>query len=953
MAGQVMLRMLTALLIMCSLVNGYTAAAAPNPGVLRQITLDVDTDQDSLDNQFTYCLNKVPRDCSLRGAVACANADRLNTYVILIPAGTYTFALSGDEDRNLAGDLDILANMDLQGAGIDQTWIDGGALDRVVHVHPGVRVQISNLTLTGGVAPPAQDGGGLLNEGELALSHVRLFANHAGDGQWGEAGGSGGAISNRGTLSLLSCTLEGNSAGSGGGVHKEPYVFPVVAGSGGGGGGISNSGVMDIFNSVLQSNQAGDGGSGGDCDAKCDVWAGAYGGRGGRGGGIVNHGWMVLEDTRLFKNEAGRGGNGAYGFVAGGNGGAGGCGGGIASAGQMIVQDSQVFGNYAGNAGLGGDSDYKAGPAPGGDPGCGGGVYNSSQASISGTLISTNATGEALLDRRYHTGGGGGIYLYLGSVLELQDSQVQDNQASGRGGGIFNFGTLNMTAGLINGNHACQQGGGIYNSGVLQAIKSEINANRSGPGYDGYIQPGDIGGPYPPTAGESPDGGGVFNQGTAILNLVEIIYNQAGRGGKGANGYLHFPGADGGDGGSGAGIFNKGELRLNWSWVQHNHAGQGGAGGAAYLDRGAGANGLGGSGGGIYNAGTLQASDVRVADNESGAGFSELEVGGQGGGVFNRGSLTLWLGELIGNRTAAGGNGGGLYLSGTDSIPIISSTQVISNTAAASGGGIYLAGADSQMDSLVVAANRIGEAGAGSGIFLADATHRLRQLTLADNLGGDGSGVFLLAATAAFTNTIVARQAVGLSLAEGASARLQATLWGAGEWANGANWSGGGELDAGSLQLSADPLFIDSFNHNYHLQDGSPARNAGVPGGLAADLDDQPRPEPPDGLPDLGADEVWTFRPVDSVRITAPSVIPAGQPVTFLGEITPPDATPHVRYFWQPEPDAGQWTAQPVFIFKAPGLAQVTVWAKNAGSTKSSTLNFTVYRYIYLPAIWR
>ncbi len=84
--------------------------------------------------------------------------------------------------------------------------------------------------------------------------------------------------------------------------------------------------------------------------------------------------------------------------------------------------------------------------------------------------------------------------------------------------------------------------------------------------------------------------------------------------------------------------------------------------------------------------------------------------------------------------------------------------------------------------------------------------------------------------------------------------RLQATLWGAGIWANSADWAGPGTISTGTINLRGDPGFVDPDAGDYHIGFGSAARDQGVDAGILWDMDPQPRPYQ---VPDLGADEYW------------------------------------------------------------------------------------------------
>lgn len=60
----------------------------------------------------------------------------------------------------------------------------------------------------------------------------------------------------------------------------------------------------------------------------------------------------------------------------------------------------------------------------------------------------------------------------------------------------------------------------------------------------------------------------------------------------------------------------------------------------------------------------------------------------------------------------------------------------------------------------------------------------------------------------------------------------------------------------GSNDLSADPLFLDPANNDYHIANNSPAANRGVASELLLDIDGQARPTPAGRAPDIGLDEV-------------------------------------------------------------------------------------------------
>ena len=55
--------------------------------------------------------------------------------MIDLPIGNYTLSISGSgEDAAFTGDLDITDDLTITGAGWATTIIDGGGIDRVMHV---------------------------------------------------------------------------------------------------------------------------------------------------------------------------------------------------------------------------------------------------------------------------------------------------------------------------------------------------------------------------------------------------------------------------------------------------------------------------------------------------------------------------------------------------------------------------------------------------------------------------------------------------------------------------------------------------------------------------------------------------------------------------------------------------------------------------------------------------
>src|SRR4051812_6297743 len=95
--------------------------------------------------------------CTLRAAIMQANFTP-GANAIVIPPGTYTLKRPGNDDNAVVGDLDITKSLTIQGAGSDQTIIDGnGAVtsDRVFHIHTtAIVVNMVGLSIRNGKALP-------------------------------------------------------------------------------------------------------------------------------------------------------------------------------------------------------------------------------------------------------------------------------------------------------------------------------------------------------------------------------------------------------------------------------------------------------------------------------------------------------------------------------------------------------------------------------------------------------------------------------------------------------------------------------------------------------------------------------------------------------------------------------------------------------------------------------
>jgi len=287
--------------------------------------------------------------CTLRAAVMEANAS-IGPDTILLSEDIYYLTISGDsEDNAVTGDLDILGNVTITGAGPEVTIIDAISLnDRIFHILRNADVAISGVTIRNANITNG-NGGGIFNQGILSITNSILRDN--------KTSHSGGGIYNSGgELSIKDSTVHSNNA---------RYDA---------GGIFNNTGILYVTNSVIKGNRSYD-----------------YG-----GGIYVTDGETTITDSTITDNISVNAGGGIYatsffafaeitiiGSTISNNQSNFGQGGGIASFANLTITTSTISGNQAGTDG-GGISIYgvmkliNSTISGNQADGLGGGIYNNS-----------------------------------------------------------------------------------------------------------------------------------------------------------------------------------------------------------------------------------------------------------------------------------------------------------------------------------------------------------------------------------------------------------------------------------------------------------------------------------------------------------------------------------------------------------------------------------------------
>ena len=347
----------------------------------------------------------------------------------------------------------------------------------------GTSLSLDDCIFEGNYTENRGRGGGAVNNasGTMTCTNNCEFNNNAAD-YTGSAGnyGFGGGILNDGTLSCTDCSFVGNDAYVGGGICSYQKVvttnclFQANNGAINGGGFYQNNSSTSDPSTITS------------CEFDSNTAK--------AGGGIFSSGYLKIKEangnpTLIHDNEILSGGTG---------------GGGIFTNGTIDMEGGQIYDNatnipngggvyvallsHAGDFRLKGTSAIYSNSTTGN----GGGVYVTSGATFTMSGSSNIGTSGGNSATR-----GGGIYSE--GTVSINGGQIVNNSSSGSGGGVFvNNGICSITGGTIgtsgNANTAATNGGGMFiaSNGTVYIDGGDIEYNEASGDGGGVYQDGTL-----------------------------------------------------------------------------------------------------------------------------------------------------------------------------------------------------------------------------------------------------------------------------------------------------------------------------------------------------------------------------------------------------------------------------------------------------------------------------
>ncbi|MCG8648578.1 MAG: proprotein convertase P-domain-containing protein, partial [Pirellulales bacterium] len=225
---------------------------------------------------------------SLRESIIAANA-AMEPRTIILDSGTYTIDQPHQADPNspfpnpdprlfcsaaehttgwsnaTTGDFDIEsgAEITIVGDRSSRTIIDARGIDRVFKVHENANLDLTRVTVAGGVSPADQGGGGILSAGDVVVHQSIVRDNEAVAGLQDPIRG-GGLAAWGGSVTMTESLFDSNSSDYGGGVFLCDTASATVSHStlsNNLGGGLHSHSDRDIevSNSTFSANTGGQG----------------------------------------------------------------------------------------------------------------------------------------------------------------------------------------------------------------------------------------------------------------------------------------------------------------------------------------------------------------------------------------------------------------------------------------------------------------------------------------------------------------------------------------------------------------------------------------------------------------------------------------------------------------------------------------------------------------------
>lgn len=430
-------------------------------------------DGNSLDRIFHVSPN-VPGqhgvDFTLTG-VTLRNGDSDDGGAIFMPHGSLTLS-----------NTEIVSNSaTLSGGGIGtehgQLWLnDVDLIDNAANDGGGVfhRYATANWWTSQWTANKAVGGGG---GGHLQESVVQIDGTAVGDNRSGLDGGgigstsSGGGILRIGSSSIYSNTVSG-SGENGGGIYLYYGWMDLVETTvsyneaGGAGGGIYRyHGGESIRNSHIDQNRALSRQGGGIYSyygahiIQASQFTGNSAGKDG-GGLFIEYGFLLMEDSIAENNRADGDGGGLFNYET------------TSDIRRSIFRD-----NWAGDDGGGIDFYFYASHIirdtliEGNTAVEGGGLFTDDEPNV--YMVNSTVYSNTAKD-------GGGLFseTYDYSIIELENTTVSGNRASGTGGGIYSEDPLYLNFVTVVTNTAVMTGGGVFLNDENAVIQNSIIAGN-------------------------------------------------------------------------------------------------------------------------------------------------------------------------------------------------------------------------------------------------------------------------------------------------------------------------------------------------------------------------------------------------------------------------------------------------------------------------------------------